>query len=494
MDATLLYVDTAGCDLFESVNGTGSRFNEGEADIVAKHVTHLIQIGMKPQDIAVITPYNGQVEVLRRILLQKYPKLEIRSVDGFQGGEREAVVLSLVRSSDRGMRGIGFLSDQRRLNVAVTRAKRQCTVIGDSDTVSQNSFLKSLVDWIDDHGEYLSAMEYINENSLVRSDHSIIANLESSCPTNSADLSRTPEIGENQVPESLDAEFGNDASPNKANITELKSDLDDRISFFAEIADDGEEMEIESVYVVTIPNYVRSLCTQHSLQCRMNATVAGRQTVTIFKGISTQPEPIVPSSCDFTKEAVKKSEAPGEHVHKDINLEEEAIHIELDLEAKPNATTVVEEKDKMKNDSLPNMNSLLGFLAKERAAREGKSVITTNFDISRKAKTSKGKKKKVKAATAVAPNNVKSASGKLDNSDSDLDEMAFLDAQIQKVQTSHGRKIEASGGTYKSIVNGILLTKPKPQKKKRNTNASDALHSKIKQAQQSRKAKPRKKK
>ncbi len=102
-----------------------------------------------------------------------------RSVDGFQGGEREAVQLSLVRSSDCGMRGIGFLSDQRRPNVAVTRAKRQCTVIGDCDTVPQNSFLKSLVDWIDDHGEYLSAMEYIKENSLVRSDHSAIANFES---------------------------------------------------------------------------------------------------------------------------------------------------------------------------------------------------------------------------------------------------------------------------------------------------------------------------
>lgn len=154
MNASLLLVDTAGCDLFESVNGAGSRYNEGEADIVAKHIKNLMDIGVEQKDIAVITPYNGQVEILRRLLLEDYPKLEIRSVDGFQGGEREAVVLSLVRSSDRGKGGIGFLADKRRLNVAVTRAKRQCAIVCDSDTVSQNGFLKDLVDWIEAHGEY----------------------------------------------------------------------------------------------------------------------------------------------------------------------------------------------------------------------------------------------------------------------------------------------------------------------------------------------------
>ena len=63
------------------------------------------------------------------MLLPDIPKLEIKSVDGFQGGEREAFVLSLVRSSERGgASGIGFLKDDRRLNVAVTRARRQCVV------------------------------------------------------------------------------------------------------------------------------------------------------------------------------------------------------------------------------------------------------------------------------------------------------------------------------------------------------------------------------
>ena len=93
------------------------------------------------------------------MLLESFPKIEIRSVDGFQGGEKEAVVLSLVRSSEKG--GIGFLSDERRLNVAVTRARRQCTLICDSEHVSRNSkFLERLVQWFDDHGEVRSAMEY----------------------------------------------------------------------------------------------------------------------------------------------------------------------------------------------------------------------------------------------------------------------------------------------------------------------------------------------
>ena len=112
----LLLIDTAGCGMHESVNAAGSRFNELEAELVGQHVRRLVSLGVAMEQIAVITPYNGQVEVLRSNLHAELPKLEIRSVDGFQGGEREAVVLSLVRSSPRGgMDGIGFLRDDRRL-------------------------------------------------------------------------------------------------------------------------------------------------------------------------------------------------------------------------------------------------------------------------------------------------------------------------------------------------------------------------------------------
>ena len=119
-NVALMMIDTAGCHMYESVNSAGSRYNLGEADLVVHHIRVLVnELKVQQEEIAVITPYNGQVEILRTALLGDFPKLEIRSVDGFQGGEREAVVLSLVRSSNRGgMDGIGFLKNERRLNVA----------------------------------------------------------------------------------------------------------------------------------------------------------------------------------------------------------------------------------------------------------------------------------------------------------------------------------------------------------------------------------------
>ena len=108
-NSTLRLIDTAGCEMFESTNKTGSRFNEGEAELVAEHVRNLLKIGLEAEEIAVITPYNGQVELLRIILLDDIPNLDLRSIDGFQDSEREAIVLSLVRSSAKdGKDGIGF--------------------------------------------------------------------------------------------------------------------------------------------------------------------------------------------------------------------------------------------------------------------------------------------------------------------------------------------------------------------------------------------------
>lgn len=76
--------------------------------------TILINAGVRPESVAVITPYNGQLALLSRILREKYPGLELGSVDGFQGREKEAVVVSLVRSNAE--REVGFLGEKRRLN------------------------------------------------------------------------------------------------------------------------------------------------------------------------------------------------------------------------------------------------------------------------------------------------------------------------------------------------------------------------------------------
>lgn len=155
----LLLVDTAGCNMPELQTADRESIgNDGEAKIVAQHVESLIQAGVSPCNIAVISPYNMQVEMLRKLLKEKHSALEIRSVDGFQGREKEAVVISMVRSNDKGI--VGFLSDNRRMNVAVTRARRHLAVVCDSDTVGRNKFLKTLLDYISENGEVRSGHEY----------------------------------------------------------------------------------------------------------------------------------------------------------------------------------------------------------------------------------------------------------------------------------------------------------------------------------------------
>ncbi|XP_048112394.1 DNA-binding protein SMUBP-2 [Alosa alosa] len=158
----LLLIDTAGCGLHEMEDTDElSKGNQGEADIVALHIKALTEAGLKAKDIAVIAPYNLQVDLLRQRLSQTHPELEIKSVDGFQGREKEAVVLSLVRSNRKGE--VGFLAEDRRINVAVTRARRQLTVVCDSQTVRNHDFLKSLVDYMTEHGEMRTAFEYLED-------------------------------------------------------------------------------------------------------------------------------------------------------------------------------------------------------------------------------------------------------------------------------------------------------------------------------------------
>lgn len=204
-DIVMLLIDTAGCECYEQMqvqtqtqaqdkkddednnnnkkkrNLTGSRYNKGECEIVQKHLDHLINDKqIKPEEIAIISPYNAQVELLKSKLLfsddeqrdsskeKKNKGLEIKSVDGFQGGEREVVILSLVRSqednnSNTKGAGVGFLRDSRRINVAVTRAKRHVCIVCDSDTVSQDHFIKKLIEWVEEYGHVRSAMEYSDD-------------------------------------------------------------------------------------------------------------------------------------------------------------------------------------------------------------------------------------------------------------------------------------------------------------------------------------------
>ncbi|KAJ3596215.1 hypothetical protein NHX12_002624 [Muraenolepis orangiensis] len=158
----LLLIDTAGCGLSEmEATDEQSKGNQGEVDLVELHIKSLTEAGLKPKDIAVIAPYNLQVDLLRQRLSVRYPTLEIKSVDGFQGREKEAVVLTLVRSNRKGE--VGFLAEDRRINVAVTRARRHLAVICDSQTVQSHAFLKSLVSHMSEHGEVRTAFEYLQD-------------------------------------------------------------------------------------------------------------------------------------------------------------------------------------------------------------------------------------------------------------------------------------------------------------------------------------------
>ncbi|KAI9006369.1 P-loop containing nucleoside triphosphate hydrolase protein [Hyaloraphidium curvatum] len=159
----VVFHDTAGSEMRESSAGdaqdggpkaefeANSKFNENEVEIVVEHVKRLIEANVHPSDIGITTPYNGQVNRLRAALAEQFPDLEIASIDSYQGREKHAMILSLVRSNEEG--DVGFLSESRRLNVAITRSRRHLFVVGDSETLSRNPFLKSLCSFLETEGE-----------------------------------------------------------------------------------------------------------------------------------------------------------------------------------------------------------------------------------------------------------------------------------------------------------------------------------------------------
>ncbi len=150
------FMDTAGAGFEEELESDGeSRLNRGEAEVVRRKVEALLAAGLEARDIAVIAPYAAQVRWLRQRI--DYPALEIDSVDGFQGREKEAVVISLVRSNSAGE--IGFLADVRRTNVALTRARRKLLVIGDSATLAGHPFYRRMLEYFERIGAYRTVWE-----------------------------------------------------------------------------------------------------------------------------------------------------------------------------------------------------------------------------------------------------------------------------------------------------------------------------------------------
>jgi DNA polymerase alpha-associated DNA helicase A len=164
----VVFYDTAGCEFFErsgssdeapiGKGGGGiddeSKSNANEAVICAKWARHLVALGLSPKDIGIVTPYQAQVSLLSGLLSELVQDgLTIGSVDGLQGQEREAIILSLVRSNPEGE--IGFLGEYRRMNVGMTRAKRHLCIVGDSETVGKDKkgYLGKWMGWLEEHAE-----------------------------------------------------------------------------------------------------------------------------------------------------------------------------------------------------------------------------------------------------------------------------------------------------------------------------------------------------
>lgn len=142
------FLDTSGEYRERSRKNSTSKENKGEANLVRKIVNQLLDLGLHPREIGVISPYDDQTDLLSRKINTK--GVEIKTVDGFQGREKEVIVVSFVRSND--MRNIGFLKELRRLNVSLTRARKKLILVGDRRTLSYHKPYRDLIDYIKKKG------------------------------------------------------------------------------------------------------------------------------------------------------------------------------------------------------------------------------------------------------------------------------------------------------------------------------------------------------
>jgi len=171
-DNALSFIDTAGCGYDEKREGT-STSNAEEASFLVRHLTQLakdLDQHYTPDNfpsVAVISPYKQQIHILNEFFdrsseLKKYrDKIAINTIDSFQGQERDIVYISMTRSNLDG--DIGFLSDIRRMNVAMTRARKKLIVIGDSATLSQMDFYAGFIEYAEQMNAYQSAWEFAEE-------------------------------------------------------------------------------------------------------------------------------------------------------------------------------------------------------------------------------------------------------------------------------------------------------------------------------------------
>ncbi|MFK7798680.1 MAG: AAA domain-containing protein [Aureispira sp.] len=159
------FIDTAGCGFEEQINPESqSSYNLEEYFVLRQHLDNLLVIlGQQDISIGIISPYREQVLKIQEAIVHDFDHfpdadIEVNTIDAFQGQERDVIYISLVRSNDKGE--IGFLKDTRRMNVAMTRAKKKLIIIGDSATLASAAFYRDFLDYVDAHGVYGSAWEW----------------------------------------------------------------------------------------------------------------------------------------------------------------------------------------------------------------------------------------------------------------------------------------------------------------------------------------------
>ncbi len=169
-ETALQFIDTAGCGFEEKKEGTATS-NPEEAAFVLKHLSQLVQklsgnytLENFPT-IGLISPYRLQLQTLKELmehntLLKSYRhKITINTIDSFQGQERDIIYISMTRSNTDG--NIGFLNDIRRMNVAMTRARKKLVVVGDSATLSEFRFYADFIAYAEKNDAYISAWEFV---------------------------------------------------------------------------------------------------------------------------------------------------------------------------------------------------------------------------------------------------------------------------------------------------------------------------------------------
>ena len=144
-EEALLFIDTSDIDdnKEKHLKDSKSIINEIEAEIALRIANDYLNDGVDESDVGIISPYADQVKIIQ----EKTP-IEVKTVDGFQGREKEIIIISTVRSNEHG--NIGFLKDLRRLNVAITRAKRKLIIIGNINTLKNNQTYERLIKFCED--------------------------------------------------------------------------------------------------------------------------------------------------------------------------------------------------------------------------------------------------------------------------------------------------------------------------------------------------------